>query len=64
MISSKNLINDEVKACRVKTWLQGPVQDPMASGPVGCHLAASIRPEGRICTMAVPRLLALQGQAG
>lgn len=59
MISSKYFINKEVRV-----QIQGLVQDPMASGPVGCHLAASVRPESRICTMAVPRLLALQGQAG
>lgn len=39
MISSKWLINDEVKACKVKVWLQGRVRDPIVGTSVGCHLA-------------------------
>ena len=62
MVSGRGL-NDlsQVIQIEVKTQIQRLVQDPVASGSIGCQLAASGRPEGRMSGMYTS---SLQGQAG
>lgn len=46
MISSKS-ISLKMRKLRHKE-IEGLVQEPIASGSLGFHLASSVRPEGRI----------------